>query len=59
MYDKFSETFEKHLPTSPTRNEAFFKATEELGFDAYADYKSFNAVRSRKHKINKSRFSSR
>jgi len=49
LFEYFNEKFEKNLVGSnPTA--AFEKTVEEIGFDAYSDYKSYSTVRRRKRK---------
>ena len=46
----FEEKFESQLKNAPTRTEAFHKACESAGFEAYSSYNSFQTLRSKKYK---------
>jgi hypothetical protein len=53
LHSWFKEKFDNQLKHSKTRTEAFYKAIDDAGFDAYSSYTSFSAVRSYKKKPKK------
>jgi hypothetical protein len=53
LHTWFQEKFEKQLKNSRTRTEAFERAIEDAGFDAYSSYTSFSARRIAKQKNKK------
>lgn len=55
LYTWFEERFAEQLKQSKTRQEAFYKAIDQAGFDAYSSYPSFNARRAAKNKQKKKR----
>lgn len=53
LYTWFEERFSEQLKQSKTRQEAFHRAIDQAGFDAYSNYSSFNARRAAKNKQKK------
>ena len=47
----FEEQFEKHLKDANSRNEAFLKTIDDIGFTPYTSYRSFSVVRKRNKKL--------
>lgn len=53
LYTWFEERFNDKLKNSASRTEAFYKAIDDVGFDAYSSYTSFSARRTAKNKKKK------
>lgn len=53
LYTWFEERFNDKLKSSKTRVDAFYKAIDEVGFDAYSSYGSFSARRTANNKRKK------
>lgn len=46
----FEEKFQEQLKHTPSRQDAFDKTINNIGFEPYSSYSSFSTVRSRKYK---------
>lgn len=55
LYTFFEERFNDKLKSSKSRTEAFYRAIDDVGFDAYSSYTSFSARRVAKNKKKKKR----
>lgn len=55
LYTFFEERFNDKLKSSKSRVEAFNKAIDDVGFDAYSSYTSFSTRRAAKNKKKKKR----
>ena len=50
LYDYFTDRLKENMPQTKTAQEAFEKTNNELGFEAYSSFNSYQTVRKRKAK---------
>jgi len=48
LYDLFTKKFNANLGHGSTAQQAFDKTNDEMGFEAYSSYNSYQTVRKRK-----------
>jgi len=50
LFDHFTEKLKENMPQSKTMQDAFEKTNNDLGFEAYSSFNSYQTVRKRKSK---------
>ena len=50
LFEYFTERFEANLARCDRFKEAFHKTNEEIGFDAYKNYRSYSVTRKKRKK---------
>lgn len=50
LFSYFNKKFEENLPKTKSLREAFELTNEQIGFNAYSNYRSFSVNRKKKKK---------